>query len=123
MPSNLAAVIKRIDVSLTNAKNRNLIYRFVDFMKSADITERYQKDNLFVILLYARHLGDKELSNVDCKDDIINFLDTRKKDTTTDPDQKWIRTWNDYLQRIKYFMRIMTLLFLHRNGRLLHLHR
>jgi integrase/recombinase XerD len=125
MPSNLAAVIKRIDVSLTNARNRNLIYRFVDFMKSADITERYQKDNLFVILLYGRHLGDKELSNVDCRDDIINFLDTRKKDTTTDPDQKWIRTWNDYLQRIKYFMRWLHNgpPFLHRNGRLLHLHR
>ena len=105
MPSSLAAVIKRIDVSLSNAKNKKLIHRFVDFMKSTDISERYQKDNLFVILLYARHLGDKELSNVDSKQDIINFLDTRRKDTTTDPDQKWIRTWNDYLQRIKYFMR------------------
>jgi len=105
MPSSLAAVIKRIDVSLCNAENKRLIYRFVDFMKSADISEKYQKDNLFVILLYARYLGDTELSDVASKQDISNFLDTRRKDTNTDPDQKWIRTWNDYLQRIKYFMR------------------
>lgn len=105
MPSSLAAVIKRIDVSLSNAKNQRLIYRFVDFMKSNDISPKYQKDNLFVILLYARYLGNKNLFDIDCKQDIIEFLDTRRKDINSDPDQKWIRTWNDYLQRIKYFMR------------------
>jgi hypothetical protein len=39
-------------------------------------------------------------SIVNRKQDIIEFLDTKRKDSTTDPDQKWIRTWNDYLQRI-----------------------
>ena len=51
---------------------------------------------------YARYLGDKELTGVDRKQDIIEFLDTRRKDTVANPDQKWIRTWNDHLQRIKY---------------------
>jgi hypothetical protein len=32
-------------------------------------------------------------------------VDTRIKDIQNDPDKKWIRTWNDYLQRIKYFFR------------------
>jgi len=32
-------------------------------------------------------------------------LDTRIKDTEIDPDKRWIRTWNDYLQRLKYFFR------------------
>jgi integrase/recombinase XerD len=104
MPSNLASVVKRIE-SLSYDNNKKLIHRFVDYMKSTDISEKYQKDNLFVIILYARYLGDRELSAVDKKQDIIEFLDTRRKDTTVDPDQKWIRTWNDYLQRIKYFMR------------------
>ena len=103
MPSRLVSVIKMVE-SLPNDKNRRLIHSFVDFMKSMDISEKYQKDNLFVIILYAGYLGNKELSDVDRKQDIIEFLDTRRKDTTIDPDQKWIRTWNDYLQRIKYFM-------------------
>jgi hypothetical protein len=74
-------------------------------MKSTDISEKYRKDNLYVTIIYAEYLGDKDLSEVNQRQDIINFLDTRRKDTTIDPDQKWIRTWNDYLQRIKYFIR------------------
>ena len=56
---------------------------------------------------YARYLGDKELTGVDRKQDIIEFLDTRRKDTVANPDQKWIRAWNDHLQRIKYFIRCL----------------
>lgn len=60
MPSSLASVIKRIK-SLPNDKNKRLIDSFVDFMKSTDILEKYQKDNLFVIILFSRYLGNKEL--------------------------------------------------------------
>jgi uncharacterized protein YdaL len=97
-------VVKRIDL-LSNADNKELIHGFVDFMKDTDISQKYQKDNLFVIVLYARYLGSKTLPAVNTKQDIIDFLDTKRKDTNIDPDQKWIRTWNDYLQRIKYFLR------------------
>ena len=74
-------------------------------MNTADFSEKYRKDNLYVGIIYAEYLGDKCLSDVASKQDIIDFLDTRRKDTKTDPDQKWIRTWNDYLQRVKYLMR------------------
>ena len=104
MPSSFAAVIKRID-SLPNSRNRQLIHKFTDFMKNADISEKYQKDNLFVIILFAMYLGDRELSGMDKPRGVMEFLDTRRKDLSADPERKWIRTWNDYLQRIKYFMR------------------
>lgn len=74
-------------------------------MKSTDSSEKYRKDNLYVVIIYTEYLGDKDLSDVNQMQDIIDFLDTRRKDTTVDPDQRWVRTWNDYLQRIKYFMR------------------
>ena len=35
----------------------------------------------------------------------MTFLDTKIKSNDTDPDKKWITTWNDYLLRIKYFLR------------------
>jgi integrase/recombinase XerD len=47
----------------------------------------------------------KDLTDVNSMNDVLGFLDTKKKDVSIDPDKKWIRTWNDYLQRIKYFMR------------------
>ena len=37
------------------------------------------------------------------KQDIIVFLDKRKKPIEIDPDKKWERTWNDYLARLVGF--------------------
>ena len=39
------------------------------------------------------------------KEEILSFLNTKIKNKEEDPDGKWMRTWNDYLQRIKYFFR------------------
>jgi hypothetical protein len=39
------------------------------------------------------------------KEEILYFLDSKIKSKEDDPDGKWMRTWNDYLQRIKYFFR------------------
>jgi hypothetical protein len=36
---------------------------------------------------------------------MIELLDTKMNSEERDPDKKWIRSWNDYLQRIKYFFR------------------
>jgi integrase/recombinase XerD len=43
--------------------------------------------------------------SIECKQEVISFLDSRIKDEIIDPDKKWISTWNDYLHRIKRFMR------------------
>jgi hypothetical protein len=43
--------------------------------------------------------------DVDTKELIIRFLDSRLKSKDEDPDQRSLRTWNDYLNRIKFFFR------------------
>jgi integrase/recombinase XerD len=104
MPSSITAVREGIK-SIPNENNRRLVYKFLGFMDTTDTSENYRRGNLIVIMLYAKFLGPNDLSDVNRKDDIIEFLDTKKKDVIIDPDKRWIRTWNDYLQRIKYFMR------------------
>jgi integrase/recombinase XerD len=106
MPSSLATVIGWIDKSIPNEENRSLVHKFVEFMKGTDTSEKYQRVNLIVVIRFARFLGpDHRLSDVKKQEEIVVFLDTLRKDKSIDPDKKWIRTWNDYLQRIKYFMR------------------
>jgi hypothetical protein len=39
------------------------------------------------------------------KEQITAFLDTKIKSVEDDPDRKLITTWNDYLNDIKYFFR------------------
>lgn len=59
------------------------------------------------MIYFAKSLGPEtqRLYDIRKKDQMVSFLDTRIKDTEDDPDKRWIRTWNDYLQRIKYFFR------------------
>ncbi len=46
-----------------------------------------------------------EFIQISKKEEILSFLNTKIKNKEEDPDGKWMRTWNDYLQRIKYFFR------------------
>jgi hypothetical protein len=46
-----------------------------------------------------------EFNRISKKEEILSFLDSKIKSKEDDPDGKWMRTWNDYLQRIKYFFR------------------
>ena len=65
-------------------------------------------NTLKINLAFAEFLGDNiSFHDIDKRDQIISFLDTRYKITTIeeDPDKKWITTWNDYLSHIKYFFR------------------
>jgi hypothetical protein len=39
------------------------------------------------------------------REQILCYLDTKIKSTEQDPEEKWITTWNDYLNRIKLFFR------------------
>lgn len=104
MPSSLAAVKGWIQ-TIPNEGNKKIVQEFVAFMETTDTSENYRRGNLIVVIFFAKFLGSRILSEANATTDIMEFLDTRKKDATIDPDKKWIRTWNDYLQRIKYFMR------------------
>ena len=58
------------------------------------------------MIYFAKFLGpNNDLYSINKKEHILAFLDTKIKDSVIDPDKRWIRTWNDYLQRIKYFIR------------------
>jgi hypothetical protein len=83
-----------------------LVYEFYQYMKSIGTSENYQNVNLKILIYFGRFLGPTtDFYSIQKKEQILSFLDTRIKDSEIDPDKRWIRTWNDYLQRIKYFFR------------------
>ena len=105
MPVKLSTTISNIS-SISNPTNSTLIYEFYQYMKSIGTSENYQNGNLKIIIYFAKFLGPTtDFYSIQKKEQILAFLDTRIKDTEIDPDKRWIRTWNDYLQRIKYFFR------------------
>jgi integrase/recombinase XerD len=105
MPAKLSTTIGSIS-SIPNPVNSTLVYDFYQYMKSIGTSENYQNVNLKIMIYFGRFLGSAtEFYSIQKKEQILAFLDTRIKDTEIDPDKRWIRTWNDYLQRLKYFFR------------------
>jgi hypothetical protein len=110
MTSSLASEIRKLNESTSiSSKNKEIITRFVEYMRTqTDTSEKYKRNNLLTIKLFAEYLGkEKDISAIGSKHEVTSFLDTRKKDETIDPDKKWIGTWNDYLNRIRHFMRCL----------------
>src|SRR5919199_195931 len=105
MPSKLTTTINKIAL-LQNTTNSALINEFHQYMKSNGASERHQNNNLKAVIAFANFLGtDTTFLDVQLKEHITSFLDTKIKNVEEDPDKKWITTWNDYLHRIKQFFR------------------
>jgi integrase/recombinase XerD len=105
MPMKLSTTINTI-TSIPNSTNAELLREFYQYMKANGTSESYQNGNLKIMIYFAKFLGPSvDLYSINKKEQILDFLDTKIKNSVADPDKRWIRTWNDYLQRIKYFIR------------------
>jgi hypothetical protein len=105
MPVKLSTSIKKIE-DIPNIANRVLLTEFHKYLNSNGVSESHQNNNLKVLTAFAHLLGPS-ISFLDIKEDdlILSFLDSKLRATEDDPDKKSIITWNDYLGRLKYFMR------------------
>jgi hypothetical protein len=104
MPVKLTTTIKKI-ASIPNSINSTLLSEFYQYMKSNGASESHQNNNLKALTSFAHFLGSVTFSDIKRSEMITSFLDTKIKSFEEDPDKKCIITWNDYLGRIKYFMR------------------
>jgi hypothetical protein len=60
-------------------------------MKSNGVSERHQNNNLKAVIAFANFLGtDTTFLDVQLKEQIMAFLDTKIKNVEEDPDKKWI---------------------------------
>ena len=106
MPAKLTTTVKNIDIKVTNQSNRQIIKDFYEYLQHIDTSENYQNGLLKVLIRYAECIGENlTFYQIQEKEQILGFLDSKRKTDIDDPDKKWITTWNDYLWRLKYFYR------------------
>jgi hypothetical protein len=101
----LSTTVSKI-ASLANYTNAALIIEFYQYMKNNGASESHTNNRLKTNMAFAKFLGpDVTFYDVKRKEEsiAIGFLDTKIKSVQEDPDKKWITTWNDYLNDIKYF--------------------
>jgi integrase/recombinase XerD len=71
-----------------------------------DLSVHHINNNLKAVISFANYLGNKlSFHDVVNKQQIISFLDTKRKTIDCDPEMKWITTWNHYLNRLRSFFR------------------
>lgn len=105
MPVRLSTTVRKFS-SLQNAENASLLFELYEFMRNNGLSERHVNNTLKTNLAFAEFLEpNMSFYQIDKKDHIISFLDTKIKSIEEDPDKRWITTWNDYLSDIKYLMR------------------
>ena len=106
MPVKLSTTLDNIDKKITNPANREIILGLHEHLRSSETSENYQNGVIKAVLNFCEYVGsDKPLIEVKDKELILNFLESNRKTMDSDPEQKWITTWNDYLWRIKFFFR------------------
>jgi hypothetical protein len=104
MPVKLSTTINKIE-DIPNITNRALLIEFHRYLKSNGVSESHQNNNLKALTAFAHFLGSTTVLDIKENDTILSFLDSKLKSIEEDPDRKSIVTWNDYLGRIKYFIR------------------
>jgi len=75
-------------------------------MKSTSASESHCNNTLKTAIAFAHFIGpDQSFFDIRTKDKITDFLDKKIKDNFSDPDKRWITTWNDNLGDLKYLFR------------------
>jgi hypothetical protein len=108
MPQRLSTTINKI-LLIPNSINLSIIRDFHRYMQSDGCSEKNQNNNLKAIIAFANFIGpDVSFYDIHNREQILCYLDTKIKNIEQDPEEKWITTWNDYLNRIKLFFRWLT---------------
>ena len=99
MPTKLKDTLEKVR-KLDNKSNSDLLIEFYEYLRAVRTSERYQSDILKVLIKFSEFIDDN-LFIVEKKEQVIAFLNTKRKSKEEDPEEKWITTWNDYRPREK----------------------
>lgn len=103
MPTKPETILKKIE-SMPEYQSK-LCLKFKEWLEyENNNSERNWINYLKVLSLFASHIKDKAFEDV-VREDVLSFLDNRKKSIDDDPEKKWIVTWNGYLSRLLGFYR------------------
>ena len=105
MVAKLSTTINKIQ-NLSNSSNSKTLNEFLMYMKNNGSSERHQNNNLNVMIEFSNYFdSNTTFYDINEKEQVLSFLDTKIKDSSIDPEKRWITSWNHYLTRIKLFYR------------------
>src|SRR5215203_534558 len=105
MVAKLSTTISKIQ-NLPNSSNGKTLNEFLMYMKNNGSSERHQNNNLIVMIEFANYFdSNTTFYDMNKKEQILSFLDTKIKKSTKEPKKRMIKRLKHYLTRIKLFFR------------------
>jgi hypothetical protein len=86
MPTKLKDTLEKVR-KLENRSNSDLLIEFYEYLRAARTSERYQSDILKVLVKFSEFIDDN-LINVQKKEQVIAFLNTKIKNKEERRDKK-----------------------------------
>ena len=106
MPAKLTTTIAKIASAIPNNTNAAIVQEFSNYLKSKAVSESHHNNCLRAAIAFGRHLGPHvTFYDVERREQVLSYLDSKIKSLEIDPDKRWITTWNDQLRRLKMFYR------------------
>ena len=88
MVAKLSTTIDKIQ-NLSNSFNSKTLNEFLIYIKNNGSSERHQNNNLTVMIEFSNYFGsDTTFYDINKKEQILSFLDTKIKDLAIDPEKK-----------------------------------
>jgi len=83
----LSTIVEKINL-VPNKENSSIIYDFYNYMQEKGSSENHQVNNLKVVLDLANFIGSNvTFYNIQRKEHIISFLNTKIKNSDIDPEK------------------------------------
>lgn len=83
-----------------------MVTAFHAYLTSNDLSVHHVNNNLKAAISFANYLGPEvSFHDITANQQVLSFLDTKRKSSDQDPEMKWITTWNHYLNRLRLFFR------------------
>lgn len=98
-----ASVAKQLhSISETNAA---IIVNYVAALKSeVNLADNYRRDVIIVLCRFSTYHDNRPFKDL-TRTDVLDFLDSRRKNETQDPLHKWIGTYNTYRMLLLRFFK------------------
>ena len=88
MPLKLSTTIEKIQ-NITNSKNIEIVNEFLEYMRINGSSELHQNNNLKVVIAFGNFIGkDILFYDINKKEQILDFLNTKVKNINEDPDKR-----------------------------------
>lgn len=110
MPLYLQTIEKHID-NLANAENKKIIKEYQKYMINKNKADRTIRNNLNYLTVFCKWIEANQkvkdilISKINDHGIIEDFLSSRRKSKSEDPEEKWVTTYNDYLIKTRTFYR------------------